>query len=151
MKPTINVPYIGCHVWTESGYTNHGPDTGPKVSIRPKSLGMITGSVGQFAGQTLHTVRWNDGLLSKHYFYELDCIGPFDSLDSYHQALGQARAARLWRGPRGGFQMFTAEVPFQGEFYPVQFGKSDKLLFERIEPLLRASGAPIQVTHAPKR
>lgn len=151
MKPTINIPYIGCHVWSEHGNPSHGPEHGPKVAIPAKSLGTIIASHEQFAAPDLVTVQWCDGTISKHYFYELYCIGPFDSLEGYHHALGEARGARLWRGPRGGFQMFTAEVLFQGEFYPVQFGKKDKALFDCIEPILHSKSTHIDIVQAPKR
>lgn len=151
MKLTINVPYIGCHVWSEHGNPSHGPEHGPKVSIAPKSLGTIAASHSQYAAPDLLTVQWSNGATSKHYFYELDCIGPFDSPHTFRAAFRHAQNAQIWRGPRGGFRGFTAEIPFDGKFYPVHFDKNDKGRFDQIEAFLREGNIPLQIHQAPKR
>ena len=110
MKPTINVPYVGCHVWSGPGHPSHGPEHGPKVAIPPETRGEIVSIQQQYAAPSLITVRWGDRTVSGHYFYELDCIGPFESPEEYVSSFRHARNAQLWLGPRGGFQQFTAEV-----------------------------------------
>jgi hypothetical protein len=92
----------------------------------------------------LYTVRWQSGQTTKHYFNHLFCIGQFQSLPEFLAAIRSARNARIAKGPRGGFREFTAEIPFEGAYLPLRYGKDLGSQYrEFIEPVLEEAGITI--------
>src|SRR5436190_9834991 len=124
MTTPLNRPAVGKRVWTERGFQDHGQLEGPKTSVPPATLGEIVATERPYStmDMLLYTVRWQSGQTTKHYFNQLFCIGPFESLPAFLNAVRSARGARIVKGPRGGFREFTAEIVVDGAFLPLRYG-----------------------------
>jgi hypothetical protein len=145
---------VGNRVWTASGYRDHGPEYGPKIDIAPNQGGTITdcqeNSYTRILGSLLHTVRWDNGQVSKHYSGKLFCIGRFQSRAEFEQAIKPAGVAELTVGPGGGFRHVELELEYDGKQQSVQL-YDHALWYECVEPIVKKSGGAISVTSLPSK
>ncbi len=79
-------PRVGSRVWTVPGYQQHGPMEGPRVDVPPNTGGVITSQETRF-GSALFHVKWDSGQRTAHYENRLHCIGPFQTLDAFAEAV----------------------------------------------------------------
>ena len=145
---------VGNRVWTTSGYRDHGPEYGPKVDIAPNQGGAITASqenaYTKLIGGLLHTVRWDNGQVSKHYPKEILCIGRFQSRSEFEQAIKPTGVAELTVGPAGGFRHVRLELEYDGNRQRAEL--YDRVFWEEcIEPIVKKSGCVISITRLPSK
>ena len=128
----FNEPAIGKRVWTERGFPNHGQLGGATTSVPPATLGEIVATERPYStmDMLLYTVRWQSGQTTKHYSKHLFCIGAFQSLPPFLDAVRTARNPRLLKGPRGGFLEFTAEILVDG----VRYLRDGQVHVARLQP-----------------
>ena len=93
----------------------------------------------------LYTVRWSSGHLTKHYYGELLCIGDFESLPEFFNAVANCSEATLFLGPKGGFRRFTAQVTVGSNVKTITYFKEQGGFFRQvIAPILEKAGIPIR-------
>ncbi len=149
-----NLLEVGKRVWTESGLYQHGPATGPKTDVPPKTGGVIThiGSSGIFSGPDLYAVRWDLGQQTRHYYAELLCIGSFHTLDDFRQAVRHGSDARVTLGPRGGFREGFMTVPTAEGPMSIHIGQDHAFIWRSIiEPILVQRQLPIHTTRLERK
>jgi hypothetical protein len=143
---------VGNRVWTASGYRDHEPEYGPKVDISANQGGTITdsqeNSYTRLLGGLLHTVRWDNGQVSKHYSGKLFCIGRFHSRIEFEQAIKPAGVAELTVGPGGGFRHVEFEVEYDGKQQSAKL-YDQVLWYECVEPIAKRAGCVISVNRLP--
>ena len=132
---------IGCRVWTELGYIDHGPYDGSKITIPPKQGGKITATQKPYYSMDdlLYTVQWDNGQVSKHYARELFRIGRFQSRVEFEQAIEPVGPAEITVGPKGGFRHAKLELVYDGNRQKVEIFDRDTWV-RLIEPLVVRSG-----------
>lgn len=148
----LNDLRVGSRVWTVSGYQDHGPLEGPKVTIPANVGGLVIATEKPYYTMDqllLYVVHWDTGQTSKHYVKQLFCIGHFADLKGFEEAIETASGtAELLLGPQGGFPEMRAELVFAG-------GSSARLgLFEGqgrfwegiLQPMFRKSTIQLKVT-----
>ena len=142
---------VGSRVWTANGYPNHGPLDGPKVDIAAAQGGTVTAAQKMYLtmDNSLYTVEWDNGQASKHYYRELLCIGRFQDLKEFEQAIRPAGAATLTVGPKGGFRHVQLELEYDGLRQTVELYDRD-LWQQYVERLVRSSGCEITKNRLPK-
>ena len=145
---------VGNRVWTASGYRDHGPEYGPKVDIAPNQGGTITASqengYTKIIGDLLHTVRWDNGQVSKHYSRELFRIGRFQSRTEFEQAIKPAGVAELTIGPAGAFRHVRLELDYDGKHQTAEL-YDQAFWAECVEPIVKKSGCTISITRLPSK
>ena len=144
---------VGTRVWTELGYLDHGPFGGPKATIPAKLAGTIVGTEKPYVtmDQLLYCVRWDNGQTSKHYDKELICIGRFNNLIDFQEAIIFRGNVERVVGPQGGFRHVSLEVLFDGAEKTSIIGPTDRKLWELvIEPLAVERGVTITTTKLTK-
>jgi len=145
---------VGNRVWTKTGYRDHGPEFGPKIDIAPNQGGTITASqeteYTKIIGDSLHTVRWDNGQVSKHYSGKLFCIGRFHSRADFEQAIKPTGVAELTVGPGGGFRHVRLALEYDGKHQSVELYNG---IFwqECVEPIVKNSGCTISTTRLPSK
>jgi hypothetical protein len=102
----INALEVGCRVWAEHGYHEHGHD---KVNVPAKTGGTVVASWNEF--QTIqnpfYRVKWDSGETSVHYSTTLHCTGKFQTPNELREfVLAEAEKAKIVIGPMGGVRSF---------------------------------------------
>ena len=142
MSETFPPPLTkGSRVWTEGGFSAHGPLDGPKVDIQPRSAGTVI-SVEQpypTVDQLLFGVEWDPGQKSKHYGKRLYCIGRFASRAEFENAIALHGTIDVTVGPQGGFRQAKCDVSYEGVRKEVVITDRD-LWLDCLEPLAIARG-----------
>lgn len=139
---------IGSRVWTDEGYSDHGPMEGPKVNIASNMGGTITGLQMKYESQ-LASVKWDNGQESKHYLRGLFSIGSFKTFEKFQAAIEVLGNAELTIGPQGGFRHVTIEVSFDGESQSIK--TEDRRIWNVLEQKTRNSGFEIRTTKLPPK
>jgi hypothetical protein len=108
---------VGCRVWTESGYLEHGPFDGPKQDIAGSQGGEVIATERPYStmDQFLYTVRWDNGQMSKHYARELFSTGRFRTRKEFMAAFFLVDTIQMRVGPKGGFRSVKFRVLYDGE------------------------------------
>jgi len=102
--------------------------------------------------QLLYTVRWDNGQVSKHYATGLFCIGRFQSLSEFKQAISVEGPVELVLGPQRGFRAVKMRLEYDGELHEVELDQGDRSVWVNIlDPMVREVGLPIEETILPQR
>jgi len=147
----LNDLRIGSRVWTGSGYQDHGPLEGPKVTIPANVGGSVIATEKPYStiDQLLYVVRWDTGQTSKHYFKQLFCLGHFADLKVFEEAIKTASGtAELVLGPQGGFREMRAELVLaDGSSARLGLFEGQSRFWEGIlKPMFRKSAIQVKVT-----
>lgn len=147
----LNDLRVGSRVWTASGYQDHGPLDGPKVTIPANVGGSVIATEKPYytIDQLLYVVRWDTGQTSKHYFKQLFCIGHFTDLKVFEEAVITASGtAELVLGPQGGFREMGAELVLaDGSSVRLGLFEGQGRFWEEIlQPMFRKSAIELKVT-----
>ena len=137
----INRLDVGCRVWAEYGFHEHGHD---KVSVPPKTGGTIISTRQEFytIDQLLYTVNWDTGQRSVHYSNTLCAIGNVRTLSEFEDSIvAQAARGEMVLGPNGGLR--SAKIFLQnGDWVAGMYG---------LQSRLEAANIPIQIERIPRR
>ncbi|MGB8032181.1 MAG: hypothetical protein WCF30_21230 [Terracidiphilus sp.] len=143
---------VGNRVWTETGYRQHGPENGPKIDIAPNQGGTITScqenGYTRILGDLLHTVRWDDGQVSKHYSKDLFCIGRFQTRADFEQAINPTGTVELTVGPAGGFRHVRFELEYDGKREKAELYNRD-FWYDCVELLVNRAGCTVSTKVLP--
>jgi hypothetical protein len=130
------------------GYQNHGPLEGPKGEIDPNQGGTITDIQERsqlLSGYVLYTVRWDNGLVSRHYDIQLFCIGQFKDRSSFEAAIKPKGPVELIVGGGSGFRSARFELDYDGQ--PQAADVHDRRLWlECIEPKVKKLKLKVSTT-----
>jgi hypothetical protein len=151
----ITFPDVGRRVWTVHGLQDHGPIDGPKTSVPANTGGVIVDATSADPGMDnlLYTVKWDTGQYTKHYFRELLCIGEFQTLADFKQALRDGgESAKRTLGPQGGFREFSMSIRHGNRLLPVRYISGQKAIYEAfLLPLLNEIGLKVDDIKLEKR
>ena len=145
----ITFPKVGYRVWTIHGLHQHGPAEGPKTDVPADTGGVIVGTEKPYytVDSLLYVVQWQTGQQTKHYLKELLCIGQFESLREFGQALlSHGEKPRLTIGPQGGFREFSMQVRMGDSLLLVRYVMEQKTIYESLlAPLLKTAGIQLEI------
>jgi hypothetical protein len=151
----ITFPDVGRRVWTTRGLQGHGPAEGPKTDVPPNTGGLIVGTETPYPtfDFLLYNVKWDTGQHTKHYFRELLCIGTFQTLADFKQAVcNGGESAKLTLGPQGGFREFFMSLRKGDALLPVRYTTEQKSVYESfLADLLKEIGLEIEVIKLEKK
>lgn len=144
---------VGNRVWSNKGYKDHGPVTGPKINIASGTGGTITETEVPHLGSDslLYTINWDNGQRSKHYENGLFCIGKFATRTEFEQAIVLVGPVKFTKGPQGGFRQIQFTVEYDGQISEVEI-YDRSLWFNCLEALAQKQEAKINIVMlSPKR
>lgn len=141
---------VGKRVWTVQGFRQHGLAVGLKTNIPANTGGVIAGisisNSGVVSGQALYTVDWDNGEQTRHYSYELICIGSFHTIEDFRAALRLGSNPQITLGPQRGFRHASMVIPTPIGSVSIDVAREHEWIWRSIiEPILKESQVPVKV------
>ena len=131
----IHLAKPGHHVWTETGFPDHGLTDDPKVTIPPQTHGVVTAiEDADFGYYTIPYcyVTWDSGHQVKHNSETLLFIYPAESYDEYCIMLQSASPeTTLKLGPRGGFHGFSMKFRHNKTLFDFDLWESQRRVWKK--------------------
>ncbi len=153
MRDAITSPKVGSRVWTIRGLNQAGSAKAPATAVPPHTGGVIISSEKPWyaptVGGDLLVLRWDTEQVTEHPATDLGeiiCLGPFQNLTDFEEALKNAESAEVVLGLHDEFREFKAILRLQGQELLVHLGRGQEQLWNYIWPVLISGKVNVRKT-----